>query len=822
MKAAGWIATIAAIQMGSVAPMSSQETATRTVQGIVVDSTRGETLPYATITIPGTTIRTNSNRDGFFALMGAPADTFTIRVVFLGYRATEFVVEADSTPDLLRISMAPVAVELTGITVVAEESRMISTVREISRVTASPEVMSVLPSVGEADIFRSLQLLPGISGTNESSSGLYVRGGTPDQNLVLLDGMTVYHVDHFFGFFSAFNAEAIKDVQVYKSGFPALYGGRVSSVIDMTGKSGDPSEPHLALGASLLSANASAQIPLFDKGSILISARRSYTDVMQTGLYSSIFNMFREDSTVNPAPVGPGGGGGLPGGGGRGNPFGNANITTNQPDFYFYDLNAKITYRPSAHDVLSVSLYNGQDYLDNSRDLTRTLSTQNTTFSRGISSSITDLTDWGNKGVSGKWARQWNSRFYSDALVAYSEYFSDYRHNTLAETIDSEADTLLNSRSFGSEEDNHVEDLTFRLDNELQILASHKIGFGGWVTQSNVDYLFTRDDSLTILDRQQEALRAAGYLQDKWDVFPSLQLTLGSRFAYYDLTGETYVEPRASASLNLPGGLRLKGAYGYYHQFVNRVVNENVTEGSRDFWLLSDGDLVDVTSAKHYVLGASYETDDFLFDVEAYRKDLDGLSEFSMRYQRAGDPDPLNLFFGGTGVAEGVEFLAQKKYGTYTGWASYTLARVEHTFPDLNNGEPFPALHDQTHEFKIVNNVSLGRLNFSGTWVAATGRPYTAPESEYTITLLDGTEQSYIHVGEKNGLRLPAYHRADIAAHYSFDLGKWTGDIGLSVFNLYNRTNTWYRQFDLSETPVLINDMNFLGITPAISVRFEF
>ena len=126
------------------------------------------------------------------------------------------------------------------------------------------------------------------------------------------------------------------------------------------------------------------------------------------------------------------------------------------------------------------------------------------------------------------------------------------------------------------------------------------------------------------------------------------------------------------------------------------------------------------------------------------------------------------------------------------------------------------------HEFKIVNNVSLGRLNFSGTWVAATGRPYTAPESEYTITLLDGTEQSYIHVGEKNALRLPAYHRADLAAHYRFDIGRWTGDIGLSVFNLYNRTNVWYRQFDLSETPILINDMNFLGITPAVSVRFEF
>ena len=540
-------------------PLNSQESRKRTVQGVVRDSTNGEMLPYANVTIPGTTIRTSTNRDGFFALFDAPADSFNVRVTFLGYRATELVVSSDSTFEMLTVNMAPVVFELTGITVVAEESQMISTVSEISRVTASPQVMAVLPSVGETDVFRSLQLLPGISGSNESSSGLYVRGGTPDQNLVLLDGMTVYHVDHFFGFFSAFNAEAIKDVQVYKGGYPALYGGRVSSVVDMTGKTGDPNEPHLSIGASLLSANIAAQVPLFGKGSILLSARRSYTDVMRTGLYSSIFNMFQEDTSAAEAP-GPGGMGGRGGLRGMGSRFGNASFSSHQPDFYFYDINGKITYRPSTHDVLSVSIYNGQDYLDNSHLQTRTLSTQNTNFSRGISNDITDMTDWGNKGLSAKWARQWNPRFYTDALVAYSEYFSDYRRNNTIETIDADADSLLNSRSFGSQEDNHVEDLTVRLDNEWQVLSSHKIGFGGWLTKSNVDYLFTRDDSITILDRHQEAVRAAGYIQDRWDVFPSLQLTLGSRFAYYDLTGETYLEPRVSMSLSLPAGITLPRA----------------------------------------------------------------------------------------------------------------------------------------------------------------------------------------------------------------------------------------------------------------------
>ena len=816
MRTAIWCAVVAALQFGFVTPAAPQVGATRTIHGVVRDSTSGETLPFATISIPGTTILTSSNRDGFFTVLGAPPGDVTLRVTFLGYRPTERSVGPDTAEDLIIVNLAPVPIQLSGITVVAEEVRMVKPADEVSHVTVSPQVLVILPSVGEADIFRSLQLLPGITGTNESSSGLYVRGGTPDQNLVLLDGMTVYHVDHFFGFFSAFNPEAIKDVQVYKGGFPAQYGGRVSSVVDMTGKTGDPEEPHVALGVSLLSAQATGQVPLFGKGSILLSARRSYTDVLRTGLYSSIFNLFREDTTVRDTPMGPGGRGGF------GGPFGNAAFATHQPDFYFYDVNGKITFRPSRYDVLSVSVYNGEDYLDNSYAQTRTLSAQNTEFSRGISSDITDLTDWGNKGLSGKWARQWHPRFYSDALVAYSEYFSDYRRNTSIETIDAAADTLLNSRSFGSEEDNLVKDLTLRLDNEWRPRQSHKISFGAWVTKSNVDYSFTRDDSIAILERRQDALCMAGYVQDAWDVFRGLRLTVGGRFAHYDKTDRTYVEPRASASLRLTGELTLKAAYGTYHQFVSRVVNENVTEGSRDFWLLADGELVDVTGSTHYVVGASYETDDFLFDVEAYRKTLDGLSEFSLRYRRSRAPDPVTLFFQGTGVADGIEFLAQKKFGTYTGWASYTLSRVEHTFPELNHGEPFPALHDQTHEFKVVNSLALGHFQFSGTWVAATGRPYTAPESEYTITLLDGAELSYIHVGDKNGLRLPAYHRMDVAAHCRFELRKWTGEVGLSVFNLYDRTNVWYREFDLSETPVLVNDVTFLGITPAVSVRFEF
>jgi hypothetical protein len=808
---------LAALLLGPPGATQAQET--RTIQGIVRDSATGETLPFAQISIRDTDIFTTSNRGGYFAIVNAPPGEFVLRVVYMGYTPLDITVPPYLEEARLNVGMVRAPLRLETVEVTAERIQVVEPEERVSTVRLSPTEIAMLPSIGEVDIFRSLQLLPGISGTKESSSGLYVRGGTPDQNLVLLDGMTVYHVDHFFGFFSAFNAEAVKDVHFYKGGFPAQYGGRVSSVVDLTGKTGDPLKPHVVLGLSLLSGNVAAQLPLFGKGSVLISARRSYTDIMRTGLYSSIFDVFNAADSTPTQPDGPGGRGGLGGLGGR---FGNASFSTTQPDFYFYDVNSKITYRPSELDVVSVSLYNGQDYLDDSRFQTRDVTGQNADLSRFITSDITDWTDWGNMGMSSAWARQWHPRIYTNLLVAYSRYFSDHDRTTAIETRDTDADTLLMNRSMGTFEANEVDDLSVRFDNEWQVFSSHKVDFGGWLSRSEVDYNFTRDDTLDVLDRHQEGLTVAGYLQDTWNIGSAFSLTLGGRITYYDQTEQTYLEPRISTSLALTDRLKLKGAFGQYNQFVTRVVNENVTEGSRDFWLLADGDLVDVTSSDHYVVGASYETSGYLFDAELYRKDLYDLSEFSLRYQRARQLEIENLFFEGAGMARGVELLAQKKFGSLTGWASYTLSEVEHTFPDLNDGEPFAALHDQTHEFKIVSMMSLGRLNLSGTWVFATGTPYTAPESEYAITLLDGTQQSYVHVGDKNGLRLPDYHRLDLAAHYRFPLGRWVGDIGLSVFNLYDRTNVWYREFDLSESPMLITDATYLGLTPSLSVRFEF
>lgn len=788
----------------------------RTVSGIVRDSATGETLPFVLVRLEGSAAQANTNRDGFFALRAVPVGGVVVRVTMVGFRARAMTIPAGGEDVELAVVLTPVALTLDPVNVEAEEQRLLVADEGVSRVTISPRDLTALPSIGETDIFRGLQLLPGVSGTNESSSGLYVRGGTPDQNLVLLDGMTVYHVDHFFGFFSAFNAEAIKDVQFHKGGFPAQYGGRVSSVVDLTGKEGDVTQPHVAMGVNLLSAQATAQSPLGSRATVLFAARRSYTDVLRTGLYSGIFGLYSDNTAQT---VGPATG---PGAFGPGGMFGNAARQTTVPAFYFYDLNAKLTYRPSDRDVVSLSYYGGRDDLDKSRSNDQQVTGQGGGFDRQVQNAVTDLTNWGNRGASVRWGRQWSSRLYSNLLLAASEYRSDALRSTLFEERDATADTLVSTRTTGSSEANLVSDHTLRLDNEWQVLGSHRVQFGTWLQRAGTRYRFTRDDTTSVLNRDDRESQVAGYVQDAWAVAPWLGLTVGGRATAYSGTGRTYWEPRASTRISLSPSVALKAAYGRYHQFVSRVVNENVAEGSRDFWLLADGDLVDVTRAIHYVLGGSVETRSLLFDVELYRKDLSGLSEFSLRYRRAGEADPLNLFFQGTGVARGVDVLLQRKIGAFTGWASYALSRVEYTFPALNGGLPFSPLHDQRHELKLVGSAALGRWRLASTWAYGSGTPFTAPQAQYTATLLDGTQETYIHVGEKNSQRLPSYQRLDVAATYQVRLGRWNAELGVSVFNVLNHTNIWYREFDLSQSPMLVTDVTYLGFTPTVSVRLGF
>ncbi|MFH1850725.1 MAG: TonB-dependent receptor [Candidatus Neomarinimicrobiota bacterium] len=792
------------------------------IQGYVKDFYSGEVLPYANISLRGTERGTSSNAEGYFVLINVSAGVCSLQVTYMGYEKTIKIVDnqGDQRKPVI-IDLKPRAIDLEGVEVVADAYEIFKISDNVSQISLSPRELQTLPSFGEVDIFRSLQLLPGISGVGDGKSGLYVRGGTPDQNMVILDGMTVYHVDHFFGMFSVFNADAIKDVQLYKGGYPAKYGGRLSSIVELTGKRGSEFR-ELSVNVNLLSANLLYQTPFWDdRGSWLLSARRSYTDILQSPFYNDIYSYVtgEEAATTGSQSMNMGRG---PGGGALGQ--------TVVPSFYYYDINNKLSVNPTERDLLSFSFYAGRDYLDKSRELD--LGGPGFTGSSGASFESRldeNLTDWGNIGGSLKWAHQWNRRGFTNLLLSNSEYNSNYERNLSFSGsnvigIDDSTGSARGLGAFAQNEYNTVNDVTLRLDNQWQVTERHKMEFGADLNLVNTQYRATILDTVNILLVDSDSRTTALYLQDQWKLTPLIELTAGWRSTHYDQTDKIYHTPRLSLSWMLTDRLQLKGAWGQYNQFINNITNENVLQGSNDFWLTADENIIP-GFAEHSILGFSYNTPVYLLEVEAYYKTMDNLVEFSRRFQD--QSDYLNYFFFGSGVSQGVEFLAQKKTGALTGWVSYTLGRVDQTFPNLNDGEPFPASHDRRHELKAVGTYKLGKWNLAATWMFSTGNAYTAPESQYFLEMLDGSDLSYIHVGEKNAYRLPDYHRLDLSASrkfesYSSSLGRpviW--DVGVSIYNLYNHDNVSYRDYDLDVTPIIVSDVLMLGFTPTLFVKLN-
>ncbi|MFH1068406.1 MAG: TonB-dependent receptor [Candidatus Glassbacteria bacterium] len=796
--------------------------ARRDIRGTVRDAETGEALPHATVLLVGTKLGASTNTDGYFIIVNAPVGKQTLQARYIGYAVKNIEVGIEeNTLSPLTIELKRVVYELEGITVEAQAQTLDASAR-VSQVVLAPAQLLSLPNLGEVDVFRSLQLLPGISGVSDGSAGLYVRGGTPDQNLVLFDGMTIYHVDHFFGMFSAFNADAIKDIRVYKGGYPAEFGGRISSVVELTGKTGDVNEMRYGLGVNLLSANGVFELPLSDKGSLLISARRSYTDFVKSSLYKKLFDFISGDQqTTNFISRAPSFG--------RSGGRQNFASVAERPDFYFYDLNTKLTLTPSEKDIVAISVYRGKDNLDQSQSLSganfgfRPGGTGSFFSGESLSRQTREITDWGNTGISGKWSRRLHDRFYSSLIASYSKYFSTYDRSQGISGGSALEDSLSFFRGGGSasNEDNEVEDFTLRLDNEFHATDSHDLKLGLSLSNFSSQYFATLNDTTNLLSRQTKSRQSSVYLQDLWKVTRNLDFTAGVRGIYYDRTSSFYWEPRASLIWALSEAVRLKGAWGRYNQFVNQIANENVLEGSRDFWILADNELAP-NFAEHYILGASWENDSYLFDVEGYYKNLENLVEYTRRVtpRDAGILQEVTRgFFQGGGFAKGLDFLLQKKAGRMTGWVGYSLGKVEYSFPELNRGESFPASHDRTHELNLVGKYRLGKWDLSATWIYATGKAYTAPESQYFIDLIDGSQLSYIHVSDKNSQRLPAYHRLDLGISRTFNARSIKYVAGFSIFNLYNRKNVWYRRYDLNTQPITVSDVTMLGFTPTIYLQ---
>jgi len=787
------------------------------VSGKVSDIDTGETLPFAKVRIKDTNRVSTANQDGLFTILDVPLDS-TLVITKMGFENNEIKVSPNTQRLIINLSKFEKDNLIEEVIVTAARSQKMHQ-SGISQFSLSPELTSSLPNLGEQDIFRSMQLLPGVSGSNESSSGLVVRGGTIDQNLVLFDDYTVYHVDHVFGFFSAFNNNAIKDVQFYKGGFGAKYGGRMSSVVDITGKDGNTEQFNIGGGASLLSTNTIIETPFADgAGSFILTGRKSY----QSDFYNDILESVTGENQNAQAGISTPGQFAL----------GRFEI---EPESYFYDLNAKLTYRLPNDDKFSISFYNGADELDNSRDvngnanLDRVCELLNVNGPFGgtyceeeISFDVgtVDLSEWGNTGISAKYSHQWNERLDTNFVLSSSEYFSyrDRLINTQVIYEDSDDDPTIGESS--SNEDNQLDDLTMKIENDYFLNQWNTLSFGLQYTQQNIDFSLMQNGDL-VLETQNEANTSMIYIEDEV-VIDNLTIIPGLRVSHYDISDEFYMEPRLSLAYEFDETTQLRAAFGDYHQFALSVSRQSIEEGPRNFWTLADGETIPVSKARHFILGTTHSVGKYDFNIELFNKEYEGLSEFTQQTKpiRNEDGTGLNLileqeFHTGSGTASGVELFLQKNIGNIKGWAGYTFSEVIYDFPTVSDKTYF-ADQDTTHEFKTVLMYEWKNWDFASTFIYATGRPYTE-----VLGVAEDTFPAKYEVGKKNDKRYEAYHRLDVSATYNFQLFGGEGKAGVSLFNVYDRNNQWYTEYDIVEGEILETEVNYRGFTPSLFVSWN-
>ena len=775
--------------------------------GIIKDEETGETLPNATIYLTGTNAGTTSNTDGFFTLMHIPDDTCSLTINYLGYVSKKIRLNEVTDLSSLSIPLQSDRKLLDVVIITDQYESPLAVTEKISKSAFDPKALTSLPSLGEHDIFRTLQLLPGVSGTNESSAGLVIRGSIPSQNLILLDGFTIYHLDHFFGVFSAINADFIKDVQIYKGGFDAKYGGRVSGVVDITGKSGSTTKTKGNFGINMVSTNATIEVPVGKKVSLLFSTRRAYSDIIQSSLYKKLFSIARHnDEQIK-------------------RPFENAKLDAIEPKFYFYDFNSKITYRPSRKDNIALSIYGGKDNLsgdktDSISDITRQISFKET---------LTESTVWGNNGVSLRWGRQWNGKFYTNLKLSGSNFFRTY---------DFKYQYKLDSTNFIQEgnidfiQENRVDDSNLAIDHEWLISEKVTLEFGISGMEYKIHYKTAANEQVAD-ERNDKGNVGSLYTTAKINLTNRLNASIGIRSNHHEINQEWYSEPRLSLSYKINNKFNLKSAVGRYYQFVNQIQYDDPYNGIQNFWAFSNNDGVPVVQSNHYIVGATYKAGDFLFDVEAYYKDLEGVVEFNPvpYFVKDGFLDP-GLFINGKGRMSGIDFLIQKEAGIYKGWLGYSWSKSLHSFPAIENGAFFPSLQDQPHEIKFVNMLRLGQWDLSSSWVYGSGRPFPEYDIIY-FTDADGNVEDFAVIKDRrNYSRLPAYHRLDVAAAYNFSIGKCTGQVGLSVFNVYGRENIKTRKLSIPflertlQTPNQplpeYRDLVLISFTPSVFFNIGF
>jgi hypothetical protein len=750
--------------------------AQRTVHGVIRDADSGETLIGATVQIVGTMDGTFSNEYGFYSLRVSEA-TIVLRASFVGYQSTDIEVGPD-TPMPLTIRMR--SGQLLEEVVVKSNSfreQLNSTQMGVQELSAREAKM--IPVIfGESDIIKTIQLKPGINSGSEGNTGLFVRGGSADQNLFVLDEAVVYNPNHLFGFFSTFNTDAVKDVKVYKGGFPAQYGGRLSSVIDVKLNEGNNQRVSGTGGIGLIASRLTVETPLVrDRSSLILSGRRTYADLITRGI-----NRANAD---NPdfSPI---------------------------PDYYFYDLNTKFNYQLSERDRFYVSGYFGRDDFGFSDD--------NFNFSF----------IWGNATGTARWNRVINPQLFANTTVTFSDYV--YR-------ISNELTGFRFSLESRIRDINLKSDLTWAPNND------HAIRMGGELTRHQfvVGRLKAGSDDGSIAfsaGQDLSALEGALYFQDEWKINSLSTVNLGLRMSGFLQDRQVYggLEPRIAYNYRISEPVALKASYARMYQYLHLVANSTVALPT-DIWYPSTSgvkpQISDQLSAGwQWLLGPRY-----MLSNEFYYKRLANQVDFKNFADLFANDKLEEEFTFGRGYAYGTEVYLEKKEGALTGWIGYTLAYVRRgDFEDIMGGRFFAPRFDRRHDVSVVAIYALNRrLTATAAWVYGSGDLAWMPTGRFTFQDIPGGGLFPVVpvYGDRNNVRLPAYHRLDLGLVIKF-FPRWgESDLTISVYNAYDRRNPYFLYLDAETetqpdlgidvvTGIRAKQVSLFPIIPSLTFNFKF
>ncbi|TVR82193.1 MAG: TonB-dependent receptor [Saprospirales bacterium] len=753
-----------------------------TVSGYITEEESGESVIGANIFLassPGT--GTVSNVYGYFSITLEEGDHELV-ISYIGFNTRRIDINLSENKNL-NVNLSR-GLEVAEVVVTAEEEDRNVSRAEMGLIELSMDQISTIPVIlGELDILKAIQLLPGVLSAGEGFSGFHVRGGGADQNLVLLDEATVYNSGHLLGFVSVFNSDAIKNTTLIKGGMPPSYGGRISSVLDIQMREGNNRNFQAEGGIGLIASRLTLEGPIVeDRASFLISGRRTYLfDLAQPAL--------------------------------KGGNFEGTN-------YYFYDLNLKTNYRISDQDRLFFSAYFGRDVLNfvtNNRDFRFEM-------------------PYGNSTATLRWNRTFGSKMFKNTSLIYNDYKFDFKGSqedfNFGLTSGIRDLTMKSDVDFFPAADHHVKFGFIFSDHKLS--PSQASGSAG-------ETIFESPD------KPEYAWQGGLYLQNDWKISNSIRLLGGLRYSFFNHRGPypseeegeeiergnsvvwyDGLEPRLNINWRLDNRTSIKAGYSYNKQYLHLVSNSTSTLPT-DIWVPSTR-LIPPQVGSQYSIGVfrNFMENTFETSIEVYYRDLKNQLDYLESYVPSLAGRLENEFTSGRGKAYGAEFFINKRRGDLTGWIAYTISKAERTFEEINQGKSFYAPYDRRHDLAVVASYQLSeRIDLGASFVFGSGQVYTPIIGMY---LIDGFPTEIY--GERNSSRLPAYHRLDISLTLKPGKenrsGRFNSYWTFSIYNLYNRKNPLflYPSFDQDASSGTISaevfQVSLFPILPSVTWNFKF